>query len=375
MIILIPAYEPGRQLVDLVRSIRAARPWQDVVLVDDGSGPAHGQVFADCAALGCDVIGHPVNRGKGAALKTGFAHVIHTYPGQDVVCADCDGQHTITDIIMRVADEVRRQHDAIVLGARQFAGDVPARSRFGNDVTRAVFRLATGIALQDTQTGLRGYPSTMLPWLLTVDGDRFEYELEALLASKRAGHRFVEVPIETIYLAGNESSHFHPIKDSIRVYVPFAKFGLSSIAAFAVDAALFFSLMAITDQLLLSVVAARVGSASFNFAANRRLVFGRSGREGRRRSMVRYGVLAAVLLACNYLLIAGLTRGLGTGLVAAKLLTELTLFVASYRIQRRHVFDDPITDEVHVVEPSAVPVTPLATRAAEPAEAWTVSRP
>lgn len=378
MIILIPAYEPGRQLVDLVRSIRAARPWQDVVLVDDGSGPAHGQVFADCAALGCDVIGHPVNRGKGAALKTGFAHVIHTYPGQDVVCADCDGQHTITDI-MRVADEVRRQHDAIVLGARQFAGDVPARSRFGNDVTRAVFRLATGIALQDTQTGLRGYPSTMLPWLLTVDGDRFEYELEALLASKRAGHRFVEVPIETIYLAGNESSHFHPIKDSIRVYVPFAKFGLSSIAAFAVDAALFFSLMAITDQLLLSVVAARVGSASFNFAANRRLVFGRSGREGRRRSMVRYGVLAAVLLACNYLLIAGLTRGLGLGLVAAKLLTELTLFVASYRIQRRHVFHQPAVAEVSVAElPIAeVPASPvpLAGAVAEAPGAWTTSRP
>ena len=343
MIILIPAYEPGHRLVDLVRSIRGARPWQDIVVVDDGSGDAYGSVFAECAGLGCDVIGHAVNRGKGAALKTGFAHIVHTYPGQDVVCADCDGQHTITDI-MRVADEVRRQGDAIVLGARQFVGDVPARSRFGNDVTRSVFRVATGISLQDTQTGLRGYPATMLPWMQTIAGDRFEYELEALLAAKRAGHRFHEVPIETIYLAGNESSHFHPIKDSIRVYVPFAKFGLSSLAAFAVDAALFFSLMALTGRLLLSVVAARLGSATANFVANRRLVFRQRGSGGRRRSAVRYGTLVAGLLACNYAVLAVLTGAFGTPLVPAKLLTELALFVASYRIQRRHVFAPTVVE-------------------------------
>lgn len=335
MIVLIPAYEPAQHLVELVRNIRTRRPAQQIVLVDDGSGPAYAPIFTTCRSLGCDVVTHEVNRGKGAALKTGFAHIEARYPGRNVVCADCDGQHTLADIV-RVSDEVARQRDAIVLGARHFAGDVPFRSRFGNDVTRAVFRLATGIRLQDTQTGLRGYPASMLGWLQTVDGDRFEYELDALLQAKRDGFRFHEVPIETIYLAGNESSHFHPIKDSIRVYVPFVRFALSSLVAFAVDAVLLFTLMALTGHLLGSVVLARLGSATVNYLANRRMVFGHRERVG--RSAWRYGALVVCLLAANYALLATLTGTVGMHLLPAKVITEVVLFVASYQAQRRLVF-------------------------------------
>ena len=67
-----------------------------------------------------------------------------------------------------------------------------------------MFRLSTGTALQDTQTGLRGYPAWLLGWLRGVEGDRFEYELEVLLAARRLGLEFHEVPIETIYIAGNK---------------------------------------------------------------------------------------------------------------------------------------------------------------------------
>ena len=284
---------------------------------------------------------HRANRGKGAALKSGFAHIERRFPGADVVCADCDGQHTLVDIL-RVAEAVALGDASIVpsitLGARRFAGDVPLRSRVGNDITRTVFRIATGIRLQDTQTGLRGYPASMLPWLQRVSGERFEYELETLLMAQRAGHRFHEVPIDTIYLADNESSHFHPIKDSIRVYVPFVRFALSSLTAFAVDAVLLVSMMALTERLLLSVVVARLGSASVNFVANRAMVFRRRGSAGRSRSARRYAVLAACLLATNYLLLATLTRGIGLRLVPAKVLTEAVLFLASFHLQRRIVF-------------------------------------
>lgn len=346
MIVLVPAYEPDRKLVELVRSIRTTRAQQQIVVVDDGSGPAHAAIFDTCAELGCEVVHHDVNRGKGAALKTGFSHIATAHPGHDVVCADCDGQHTITDV-MRVADAVGDRcagGEGIVLGARRFVGDVPARSRLGNDVTRAVFRLATGVHLQDTQTGLRGYPAAMLPWLQTIPGDRFEYELEALLAAHHDGHRFHEVPIETIYLADNASSHFRPLHDSVRVYLPFlrrlrlARFGLSSLAAFVIDAVLFFVLMALTSQLLVSVVVARVISASTNFAVNRRFVFDQRDPRGRASSARRYASLAAALLVADYLLLAALTDAIGMPLAVAKLVTEVTLFVASYVVQRRHVF-------------------------------------
>lgn len=333
MIILIPAYEPDRRLVDLVTDLRHCG--QTIVVVDDGSGLEFRPVFDRVAELGCDVIAHTPNRGKGFALKRGFAHIARTYPGHDVVCADCDGQHTLTDIAT-VAESVRGHRAGIVLGARRFSGDVPLRSRFGNDMTRAVFRLATGRRLQDTQTGLRGYPAWMLGWLQTVDGDRFEYELEVLLAAGRQGIELHEVPIATIYLDENASSHFHPIRDSIRVYVPFLKFSMSSLAAFGIDAALFFALMAMAGNLALAVVLARVVSASANFAMNHRLVF--AGRRRPAGAAARYGALVVALMAVNYLMLRLLTGPLGLGVVLAKLLTEMTLFVASYQFQQRVVF-------------------------------------
>ena len=337
MVILVPAYEPDERLVALVRAIRDVDPWQPIVVVDDGSGAAYAPVFAACRRLGADVIGHLPNRGKGFALRRGFAHVAERYPGLHVVCADCDGQHTLADIA-RVARAVHEHPDGVVLGARQFVGDVPAKSRFGNDLTRSVFGAVTGLRLQDTQTGLRGYPASLLPWLQRVHGDRFEYELRALLDAKRDGIALHEVPIETIYLDGNSSSHFRPVRDSVRVYVPFLRFGLSSLTAFALDATLFFVIMAMSGWLLAAVVLARLVSGAVNYLANHHLVF-RSGRS-HAHSARRYVTLAASLLAANYALIAALT-GLGVGLVAAKFATEATLFVASYQIQRRVVFATP----------------------------------
>lgn len=336
MVILIPAYEPGASLVELVAAIRAALPQQPIVVVDDGSGAGYEHVFTAAAKAGADVIGHPVNQGKGVALKQGFDHIEHAYPGADVVCADCDGQHTLVDIV-RVAETVAHHRDGMVLGARQFVGDVPARSKFGNDLTRKVFELATGLRLQDTQTGLRGYPATMLSWLQTVPGDRFEYELNALLEAKRAGLGFYEIPIETLYLEGNESSHFRPVRDSVRVYLPFLKFSLSSLSAFFVDVTLFFAVMAATGWLLGAVVISRVVSATVNFLMNHRMVFKR--RSGSARAAVGpYAALAVTLLAANYGLLRLLTGPVGLGVAPSKFLTEASLFVVSYQVQQRVVF-------------------------------------
>ncbi|MEZ5207629.1 MAG: bifunctional glycosyltransferase family 2/GtrA family protein [Acidimicrobiales bacterium] len=358
MIVLIPAYEPDQRLVDLIRAIRSTEPDQRIVVVDDGSGPAYGDVFAAARFAGADVIGHPTNRGKGYALRAGFAHIRRRHPGEDVVCADCDGQHTLADLT-KVAEALRAHRDGIVLGARQFVGDVPARSRFGNTVTRVLFGRVTGIPLTDTQTGLRGYPAWMLGWLDTIGGDRFEYELDVLLAARRAGFAFHEVPIETIYLDDNASSHFRTFRDSFRVYVPLVKFSLSSLSAFVIDATLLFVLMAATGDLLASVVVARVVSASVNFAVNRRLVF-HSDRPAA-ASALRYGSLVVTLLAANYALLYGLTELAAVPLGWAKLATELTLFVVSYQVQRLVVFagrrhEPPV--------PAVAPVAPAERHAA-----------
>jgi glycosyltransferase involved in cell wall biosynthesis len=223
--LLLPVYEPRPTLVDTVVSLRDAAPDAHVVVVDDGSGPASAGSLAAVRDLGCTVLRHATNRGKGAALKTGFRHVAAAHPGHAVVCADPDGQHRVADIL-RVARHVETT-GRMVLGARRFEGRVPLRSRFGNAVTRVLFRAATGCPVRDTQTGLRGHPADQLDWLCTVPGDGFDYEMNVLLAAVRSGRPIEETVIATTYIGDNGTSHFGSLSDSARVYRPLLRHALS----------------------------------------------------------------------------------------------------------------------------------------------------
>ncbi|MEV5068692.1 bifunctional glycosyltransferase family 2/GtrA family protein [Microbacterium sp. LMI12-1-1.1] len=340
MIVLIPAYEPGHRLEPVVAGLFAADPDVEVVVVDDGSGAAFAPTFARVAAAGATVLRHDANRGKAAALRTGLDRALAMHPGDDVVTADADGQHTVTDIL-RVADALREDAAAatptLILGCRAFSGRVPLRSRAGNAVARGVFRLAAGWALSDTQTGLRGIPSGLIAWVRDQPGERFTFEQNVLLRCRRDGVATREVPIETLYLDGNASSHFRPVIDSLRIMLPLLLFAGSSLLAFALDTVLLLALNALTGMLVPSIIAARVVSATVNFTVNRRMVF-RAGN-GRRmpRQALRYAVLALALLASNVVWLDALTR-YGLPLVVAKIATEAVLFVTSYGVQRSFVF-------------------------------------
>ncbi|MEV6300504.1 glycosyltransferase [Actinoplanes sp. NPDC051861] len=330
MIVLIPAYQPDSRLVELVERLREHR----VLVVDDGSGPAYAKWFEMARTAGAEIVTLDHNRGKGFALRTGFAHVASRFPGEDVVCADSDGQHRPEDI-SAVAERVRVSRAEMVLGVRRFTGRVPVRSRFGNGVTRVFFRLATGMDVTDTQTGLRGYPARMLPWLGAVTGDRFEYELRLLLRAARERLTVDEVPIATVYLDGNKSSHFRIFRDSVLIYGPLLAFAGSSLAAFAVDAALLAGLVTISGSVVGSAIAARLVSATLNYTVNRAAVF-RSGST-HRRAAPRYAALAAANLTANIVLLQLLAPATGS-LVAAKLITEAALFLTGFALQRAFVF-------------------------------------
>ncbi|GAA0443928.1 sugar translocase [Actinoplanes capillaceus] len=332
MIVLIPAYQPDLRLAELVGRLGHHR----VVVVDDGSGPPYAEMFAQARRAGAEVITLDRNRGKGFALRTGFAHIQARCPGEDVVCADSDGQHRVEDI-EAVAARVRVSGAAMVLGVRRFTGRVPARSRFGNAATRILFRLITRLAVTDTQTGLRGYPARTLPWLCRVPGDRFEYELRLLLRAAAQRWDVEEVEIATVYLDGNRSSHFRPVIDSARIYGPLLTFAGSSLLAFAVDAALLAGLVTWTGHLTASAVAARLVSATLNYSVNRTAVFRHGTPAPHRTAAPRYLALAAVCLAANVALLHLLSAVTGS-LVTGKLATETGLFLAGFAIQRAFVF-------------------------------------
>ena len=225
LVAVVPAYNPGEALPWLVDALRGRLSL--VVVVDDGSEDA--SVFERFSKhKGVTVLTHAANRGKGAALKTAFRHVVEHRPGAaGVVTVDADGQHLPEDAL-KVAARLGERIPAgsavpavpagsVVFGVRRFDGAVPLRNRLGNRLARVAVRALLGVRLSDTQTGLRGVPAGLLPALLDLPFDRYEFETEMLRAIGEARLEVEEVPIRTIYFEAGRGSHFRPLRDSMRI--------------------------------------------------------------------------------------------------------------------------------------------------------------
>jgi len=336
MKIVIPAYEPDKKLIMLIRDIKENSDY-GIIIVDDGSSNKCKSVFKKAENEGCIVLTHKTNCGKGAALKTAFTHLLRENTEKDgFVCADCDGQHSWQDI-KRIADSIIWHKNAITLGCREFTGHIPLRSLIGNKITRYIFSFVSGSKLSDTQTGLRGFPVEMLPWLIQLKGNRYEYEMNQLLEARSEGYELFSIPIRTIYENNNKSSHFHPIRDSIKIYLPILKFCLSSASCGIIDFIALFLFNWLTKNLFASVIAARVISSLFNYFLNKNLVFKTKDQMHAKAFIKYYGVVIAILL-CNYLLLDLFTNVMSLSLLAGKILTECILFLVSYYAQKRFVF-------------------------------------
>ncbi len=332
-IALIPAYEPDAKLAELAGDM-AVRGFH-VLIVDDGSGPDYEAVFAEAARFGT-VLRHEQNRGKGAAIKTGLDRIAECFTGNyTVVTMDADGQHLPSDAA-RVCAASESEPEALILGSRSFQGHVPLRSRMGNGITRGVFRLSTGVRVYDTQTGLRAFSQALLPALRGVKGERYEYEMNVLMCWAQDKRPIREIPIETVYLDGNSSSHFSTVRDSIRIYKEILKFSAASLTSFVVDYGLYCLLSALTGAVALSNVLARIVSGTVNYTLNRKLVFESSAGVG--RSLIQYILLACGILALNTTLLWLLVTELGLNRYAAKILVEIVLFAISYFVQKRWIF-------------------------------------
>ena len=235
-VVVIPAYKPSPILPELVRSLLDSAAITAVVVINDGSGREFSAIFAELREIPrVTVLAHAVNLGKGAALKTGLNYVACNYPASaGAVTADADGQHSLADILA-TAQGLAATPQSVVLGARQFDGDVPGRSKFGNTITRYIMRAVTGQKLTDTQTGLRGIPMDFIPDLLRSKATGYDFELDMLVQCKYKNRHIREVPIATIYIDQNRSSHFNPLLDSMRIYFVFIRFAAVSLTTAGID--------------------------------------------------------------------------------------------------------------------------------------------
>lgn len=342
VVLLIPALNPDEHLLKLLEQLVSI--WKGpMLLVDDGSSSeARERIFPAAEAMGCVVVHHEHNRGKGRALKTGFQECLKRWPELvGVVTADADGQHLPEDI-QGTAECLARSPEALVLGCRDFNDpNVPSKSMLGNRITRFFMRLFCGVRVTDTQTGLRGIPSFFMKDLLEVDGEGFDFETNMLLETKKCHVPIVERQIHTVYLEQNRASHFHPLRDSFRIYAVLLKYCASSLVGFCVDIVAFAILSAIFQfmgnmAITAATVLARVISAGTNYLLNRRVVFQSEKRP--RSSAVRYGILCIVQMLVSAGLVSLLHGITQLPAVGIKIVVDFILFFVSFQIQRRWVF-------------------------------------
>lgn len=336
-VLIIPAFNPDATLIKLLAEHRALNLAQECIIVNDGSHEASSALFIALEQQGYVVLHHDKNQGKGAALKTAMnyylAHFSNHYAG--VITADADGQHSIHDIVKMsrlFLDDTTQLH----LGVRQISkAHIPLRSRVGNVVTKYLFNCLTKSRINDTQTGLRVIPRQLVQSLVLSSRSGYEFEFEMFFIARQLDFKIKQIPIETIYIDNNRSSHFNPLFDSLRIYYVFIRFCCVAMCSFLLDFSLFGFLYYFSNQAALSVVGARLISVPFNFFLNKNISF-------KYKDKLVYSALLYVLLACviglSSFQLMSLLHYLGFNIYLSKIMAEFLIFIANFVIQYVFIF-------------------------------------
>ena len=328
LILLIPSYEPDEKLEELVEKINKENITS--IVIDDGSGPKYKDIFDN---LNTKVISYKENKGKGYALKKGYRYIKDNYKDYIVVTIDSDGQHRIEDA-MKLYKYVLNHDKTLVLGKRPRSKKTPIRSRIGNWITKLVFNIVAGQYIYDTQTGLRAFSDTLMDYMIKIEGNRYEYEMNVLLNAHKNKIPIHEIEIKTIYIDNNSGSHFNTIKDSYKIYKEIFKFASSSLLSFFIDYILFTILNIFTNTIIISNVISRIVSSTINYKINKHIVFKSNKKSS--KSVIEYFSLALIILILNTIILKLLSYII-TPLIS-KLITEIILFTFSWLIQKYIIF-------------------------------------
>lgn len=347
--IVIPSLDPSEALVPYIQAL-LDQGFDHIYIVNDGSDALYTPIFQTiCTFKACTLLTHPYNRGKGAALKTAYYHLSKNFPQcRGIITADSDGQHAVKDVC-QMADRLLTMHHGLILGGRNFShGKVPLKSLIGNRISSLFFFLLHKTWVQDTQTGLRGFDISLLPEMLSIDGDRFEYEMAVLTTCTRKKVPIYFITIDTIYINGNVGSHFKPLADSLLIgkilLGGMARFLLSSCLSGLVDIALCCSFLYLFSNLIslqlvrigLSVLLARTASILVNYTINKTYVFRTTNHSP--SCLGRYLLLAMANMIALTILIYGGHSWLGIDERLVVVLVNIVLFLVNYQVQNSWVF-------------------------------------
>ena len=213
--IVIPSYEPNFRLLDLVDNLNSFFKDANIIIVNDGT--TDKTIFDEVVKKkNVTLLTHEINLGKGCALKTAFRYIKDLNTKCIIATIDSDGQHLAKDI-NRCIKFYRSINDGLLLGSRLFEGDVPLKSKIGNNTSRYLIKACNNKYVYDSQTGLRVFNDSMLDFMLKVKGNRFEYEMNMIVEVIKQRITLTEMKIDTVYFDNNAKTHFRPIKDFLKI--------------------------------------------------------------------------------------------------------------------------------------------------------------
>ena len=205
--ILIPAYNAQETLGSVLKKIEPLK--MDTIVVNDGSSDETKRVASES---GAQLLEHPLNLGKGAALRTGFQYILQK-GYQVVITLDADGQHDPSEIpaLLKIFQSVNP--DILIASRAAEFGKMTFLRRFWNRLgVKAVARLCHS-DITDSQSGFRLIRTEVLK-AVDLSTSRFETELELLIKACKKGFGVLSVPIKTQKVDGTGSSHFRPVIDT-----------------------------------------------------------------------------------------------------------------------------------------------------------------
>ncbi|PYQ59236.1 MAG: glycosyltransferase family 2 protein [Acidobacteria bacterium] len=209
-LIIVPAYNAAQTVGDVIRSCREFV--NNIVAINDGS---RDETAGAAMTAGAEVVTHPINRGKGAALKTGFAWALER--GYDIVITlDADGQHLPREIpkFLRAREETHA--DLIIGGRSHLFGEMLPRRRMANRFSAWSIAKASGTRITDSQSGFRLYSANLLR-NIRLHTDGFDMESEIIVHAGRRGFKVLTIPIDLGFVDGISTSHYKPLKDTLRI--------------------------------------------------------------------------------------------------------------------------------------------------------------
>jgi glycosyltransferase involved in cell wall biosynthesis len=215
--VIIPAYNAEATIAGVAReALQAGFP---LLVVDDGSGDG---TAASLKGLPVSILRHSENRGKGSALRSGFAWALeHGFAG--IVTMDGDGQHDPTAIPLLASAAAERGADILIASRadqfRQMAGLRSAWNRFGS----WCMERRTGFVITDSQSGFRYYSARLLRGV-DLQADGYDLEMEVLLKAWRGGFRIESLPVAARVADGRATSHFRAVRDTWNICMTFLRY-------------------------------------------------------------------------------------------------------------------------------------------------------